>query len=70
MEPAPGAVLVDKVWHYVPATPPMTRLLLANSRLGEDYTLCWDGTCRSLASLLPDHNSEPIEFYPCDAPNG
>lgn len=70
MEPAPGAVLVDKVWHYVPATPPMTRLLLANSRLGEDYTLCWDGTCRSLASLLPDHNSEPIEFYPCDGPNG
>ena len=70
MEPPPGAVLSDNLWHYVPATPPMARLLLANSRSGEDYTLCWDATCRSLASLLPAHPSEPIEFYPCDAPKG
>ncbi len=29
MEPPPGAVLVDNAWHYVPAVPPMARLLLA-----------------------------------------
>jgi hypothetical protein len=69
MEPPPGAVLIDQFWRYVPATPPMTRLLLANSRLGEDYALCWDGACHSLASLLPAHYSEPIELYPCDAPD-
>ena len=70
MEPPSGAQLIDNLWHYVPATPPMSRLLLANSRSGEDYTLCWDGRCRSLASFLPTQHSEPIEFYPCDAPGG
>jgi hypothetical protein len=70
MEPPPGAVLIDNLWRYVPAAPPMTRLLLANSQFGEDYRLCWNGACRSLASLLPAQGSEPIEFYPCDALDG
>ena len=69
MEPPPGAVLVDNAWHYVPAVAPMTRLRLANSQSGGgDYRLCWDGSCRPLASLLPASSEEPVELYPCDAP--
>lgn len=67
MEPPAGAVLADNVWHYVPATPPMTRLRLANTQFGDDYRLCWGGACRPLASLLPAYRSQPIELYACQA---
>jgi hypothetical protein len=66
MEPPPGALLRDGAWVWTPETPPIARLVLANTTFVPDWRLCWEGTCRPLASLLPGATSGPITVYPCD----
>ncbi|MBT0961067.1 DUF1850 domain-containing protein [Denitromonas iodatirespirans] len=52
MEPAPGARLIDGVWHYrVPRRE--DRLALTHSPFTAGYTLCAAGQCRPLVDWLP-----------------
>lgn len=52
MEPAPGARLVDGVWHYrVVRREPA--LALTHSPFTTGYTLCAAGRCRPLTDWLP-----------------
>jgi hypothetical protein len=53
MEPPPGAVLRDGVWHYRPALRDVPALRLTRSGFSADYELCIDGNCRSLAEWIP-----------------
>jgi hypothetical protein len=53
MEPPPGAVLEDGVWHYRPELPPLPELELANSGAVPDWRLCIKGECRPIGSYLP-----------------
>lgn len=53
MEPPPGAVLRDGVWHYRPARRDVPALRLTRSGFAADYELCIDGYCRSLAEWIP-----------------
>ncbi|MBK8175609.1 MAG: DUF1850 domain-containing protein [Rhodospirillales bacterium] len=66
MDPPPGAELVDGEWRYTPTTPPMPRLVLANSSFTDDYEICWNNVCRMLATLNPRGVNGPLEIYPCD----
>lgn len=59
MEPPPGAVLRDGVWHYTPPHNRLPRLELANSRFGGDYELCIGGECRGLPA------GTPVVIAPC-----
>jgi hypothetical protein len=67
MEPPPGAVLRDGVWHYRPAVAALDKLTLANSRYTADYELCSAGVCRPLASYLPTQGNEAtVDLYFCN----
>ncbi|MCZ4304503.1 DUF1850 domain-containing protein [Zoogloeaceae bacterium G21618-S1] len=52
MEPAPGARLVDGVWHYRVVRREAT-LPLTHSPFTAGYTLCAAGRCRPLVEWLP-----------------
>ncbi|MCO5100047.1 MAG: DUF1850 domain-containing protein [Burkholderiaceae bacterium] len=71
MEPPPGAVLRDGVWHYAPA--PRTRtheaLVLAISPYAQPYRFCVDGRCRPLAQVAGLAESfATIRVERCDSP--
>ena len=53
MEPPPGAVLLDGVWHYRLADPWRRELVLARSEFVPDYQLCFAGGCWPLTRWLP-----------------
>jgi len=66
MEPPPGAVLKNGVWHYRPALPPQTVLRLTHSPYTSGYELCVEGRCRPLADHLPGiDNNAVIEIGRC-----
>ena len=66
MEPPPGAVLKDGVWHYRPALPPQPRLRLTHSPHAAGYQLCVDGRCAPLAERLPGlDNIATIDISVC-----
>ncbi len=52
MEPAPGARLIDGVWHYR-VVRRETTLPLTHSPFTAGYTLCAAGRCRPLTDWLP-----------------
>lgn len=52
MEPAPGARLIDGVWHYTVARRE-SALLLAHSPYVAGYTLCAAGRCQPMIEWLP-----------------
>jgi len=69
MEPPPDAVFGAGAWHYVPPLPPLERLHLARSDYVADYQLCWDGSCRSMATLTgPPATAPEVEVFPCLLP--
>jgi hypothetical protein len=62
MDPAPEARLIDGwyVWH--PDTPPLAVLhLAASGATGGGWTLCADGTCRTLGAGA----GAPVTLAPC-----
>ena len=66
MEPPPGSVLKNGIWHYRPALPPQTRLRLAHSPYAAAYELCGDGHCAPLTTYLPGvANDTVIDIKPC-----
>ena len=66
MEIPEGAVLRNGVWHYVPQRTTLPALLLARSAYVADYELCWDGSCRTIAQMVPRAASdEAAEIRPC-----
>lgn len=52
MEPPAGAILQDGAWRYVPHVRWHRQIRLARSEFGDDYRICVDGRCRSLAALI------------------
>jgi hypothetical protein len=69
MEPPPGSVLVDNVWHYRPAHRWHARLVLARSEFGSDYRLCIGKRCRPLRHYLPG-TPAPTEIFSCASATG
>jgi hypothetical protein len=66
MEPPPGAVLRQGVWHYRPALPPLPRLRLSHSSFAQGYELCAAGDCQPLADHLPgSNNGLVIDLFAC-----
>ena len=65
MEPPTDAAFVNGEWRYQPGVSPLHGLALANSEFGGQYQLCWSGSCRPLASLLPPGAIGAVELYPC-----
>ncbi len=66
MEPPPGAVLKQGVWHYRPGLPPQGALRLTHSPYAGGYELCIAGHCRPLADSLPGIAEHVvIEIAPC-----
>jgi hypothetical protein len=53
MEPPPDAVRDGDAWSYRPADRWRREVRLAHSEIGEDYTLCVEGTCRPLRTFVP-----------------
>jgi hypothetical protein len=64
MEPPPGAVNVDGVWHYRPRDRWLRQLDVARSEFGQDYELCVDGRCRELREMAPLGRTT---LHPCAA---
>ncbi|MCC7325418.1 MAG: DUF1850 domain-containing protein [Burkholderiales bacterium] len=58
MEPPASARLVDGVWHYVPALPPLHELRVTLSPYTSDYELCSSGRCTKLRTIVALH--QPI----------
>lgn len=53
MEPPEGSRLRNGWFVYQPATAPLRSLRLSRSFFTDDYSLCIDGRCTSMATLLP-----------------
>ena len=69
MEPPPDAVFADGAWHYRPPLAPLERLHLARSDYVADYSICWDGRCQPLATLVGPPAAAPlVEVFACDLP--
>ena len=68
MEPPPGAVLRDGVWHYRPALPALKELDLARSGYTADYELCLESRpCRPLGEWIPV-SAGTLVAKPCERP--
>ncbi|WP_222105091.1 DUF1850 domain-containing protein [Denitromonas halophila] len=66
MEPAPGARLVDGVWHYRVARREPA-LALTHSPFTAGYTLCATGRCQALVDWLPGlPEIARIEIHACE----
>jgi hypothetical protein len=67
MEIPPDAVFKNGVWHYTPTLAPLERLQLA--RFGEvrDYSVCWQGHCRSMTDLVAPAAKAPlVQVFACE----
>jgi hypothetical protein len=64
MEPPPGSVLQDGVWHYMPRERWLRALTLARSEFGADYLLCIGGPCRPIAEWAGPA-AGPVTLTPC-----
>lgn len=53
MEPPDGSRLVNGWFVYQPATAPLASLRLSRSFFTDDYSLCIDSRCTSMAAVLP-----------------
>ena len=68
MEPGADAVRHGDVWEYHPDIGALSKITLANSEFTPDYTLCVEGRCRLLNTLLgAAYRHQPIEIFPCPA---
>lgn len=53
MEPPPGALLQDGIWHYRVPDPWRRTLVLARSEFVQDYALCLKDHCQPMAHWVP-----------------
>jgi hypothetical protein len=60
MEPPASAVRDGRWWRYRPALAALSSVDLANSAFAGGYTLCWNSTCRPLASIVAQ--GEPVSI--------
>lgn len=67
MEPAPGAVLRNGWYEFVPARRVHAELALTRSAYAADYEFCVDGGCRPLSALLPSDGGV-TRLFACRAP--
>jgi hypothetical protein len=66
MEPPPGALLKNGVWHYRPTLPPQAALRLTHSPYTSGYMLCSKSNCAPLADYLPGMDTSLlIELRSC-----
>lgn len=66
MEPPPGAVLRDGVWHYVPALGLLPKVTLRHSRHVPPYILCSPTVCRAIDDWLPSlADDDTAQLRPC-----
>ena len=54
MEPPPGSLLRNGVWHYTPDLAPLAELRLTHSDFTAGYDLCFDNGCTPLAHYAPE----------------
>jgi hypothetical protein len=64
MEPPASAVRDGRWWRYRPSVARMS-VDLANSAFGGGYTICWNSTCRPLASIVARGEPVSITSSPC-----
>jgi hypothetical protein len=64
MEPPASAVRDGQWWRYRPSVA-RTSVDLANSTFGDGYTICWNSTCRPLASIVAPGAPVSITSSPC-----
>jgi hypothetical protein len=65
MEPPAQAVRDGRWWRYRPSLPPLPSIELANSELGEGYSICWGSGCRRLRTLVGPGEPVAIETARC-----
>lgn len=66
MEPPPGALLRDGVWHYRPDVPPMESLDLTHSPHAPEYEICTGAGCWPLSERLPGLPGDSVvKIRPC-----
>lgn len=65
MEPSASAVRDGRWWRYRPSRLPMPAVEFANSGFGGGYTICWNSTCRPLASIVACGEPVSITSSPC-----
>ncbi|KAA0684703.1 DUF1850 domain-containing protein [Azospirillum brasilense] len=65
MEPPAGARLAAGWWVWVPAVPPLERVVLAASSFTPEHELCVEGTCRPLHGWIGGPMPSPLELKPC-----
>lgn len=69
MQPPPSAVWQEGWWSYRPVLAPLPSITLANSSYAAGYSLCWDGQCHPLASLVPLGERATLTASTCSAPS-
>ena len=66
MEPEANAVRRGDWWEYKPDIGPLPKITLANSDFTADYTLCADGKCQKLGTLVGKaYRNKPVDLFPC-----
>jgi len=66
MEPGVNGVRRGDWWEYHPDVGPLSRITLANSVFTADYTLCANGKCQKLGTLLGGADRDkPVDLFPC-----
>jgi len=66
MEPGLDAQLDAGRWHWRPSTPPLPELRLAVSRYSDDYEICLNGRCDTLATRAGTAGDAEVIVRPCN----
>ena len=69
MDPPAGAKWAGGWWRYTPSLGPLREVTPANSAYAPGYTICWDGACRKLQTMVPIGIPVSIQPRPCYAPS-
>src|SRR5437870_992258 len=65
MDIPPDAIWAGGWWRYTPTLKPLYEVTLANSQFAPGYTICWQGVCRPLKSIIPARDFVKIAPAPC-----
>jgi hypothetical protein len=70
MDPPTGAIWDQGWWRYVPSLDPLPEILLANSSFADGYSICWEGKCRPLTTLIAADNIVKLVPKKCNLQDG